>query len=48
MMPALGPWAFIKVMGQSSSEIFATKNGVVYFSPTVYALSKLTRATRSY
>ena len=34
----------IKVMGQSSSEIFATKNKLVYVSPTVHVLSKLSGA----
>ena len=31
--------------GQSLSEIFATKNKVVYFSPTVHTSYKLTTAT---
>ena len=35
----------LKVTGQSSDEIFAAKNKTVYFSPTVHASNKLTRAT---
>jgi hypothetical protein len=35
----------VKVMGQSSSEIFVTKNKVLYFSPIVHASYKLTTAT---
>ena len=38
----------IKVMGESSIEIFATKNKVVYVSPTVHVSNKLTRAKYSY
>ena len=35
--------AILKVMGQSSNELFATKNKLVDVSPTVHALDKLTR-----
>ena len=35
---------YLKVTGQSSSEIFATKNKLVYISPTVHVSSKLARA----
>ena len=36
--------AVFKVTGQSSIEIFATKNKVVYVSPTMHISNKLTRA----
>ena len=34
----------VKVTGQSSIELFVTKNKVVYVSPTMDVLKKLTRA----
>ena len=34
----------IKVTGQSSTELFTTRNKVVYVSPTVHVSNKLTRA----
>ena len=35
-------------MGESSIEIFATNNKIVYVSPTVHVSNKLTRAKYSY
>ena len=40
--------ALPKVTGESSIEIFATKNEVVYISPGVHVSNKLTRAKYSY
>ena len=34
----------VKIMDQSSIELFATKNEVVYVSPTMDVSKKLTRA----
>ena len=38
----------VKVTGQSSIELFATKSKVVYVSPTMDVSKKLTRAKYSY
>ena len=38
----------IKVTGESSIEIFATKNEAVYISPRVHVSNKVTRAKYSY
>ena len=40
--------ASLKVTGESSIEMFATKNKVVYVSPAVYVSNKLTRARYGY
>ena len=38
----------LKVTGESSIEIFATKNEAVYISPRVHVSNKVTRAKYSY